>query len=154
RPGSVCQGGSVFATEPSPGVRGRLPLLEVVSVNPTHCCKPTSCSSDPLQEAFLRLLPRIELHGQVVFRTVKCPDQQQEAIAEMVALAWRWFVRLHRQGKDPREFPSALAIFAARQVRSGRRLCGQEKARDVLSPVAQQRGQVKVEALPHSTCRS
>src|SRR5947209_3056756 len=54
----------------------------------------------------------------------------------MVALAWKWFVRLDRLGKDPSAFPSALATFAARAVVSGRRLCGQEPAQEVLSPLA------------------
>ncbi len=44
-----------------------------------------------------------------------------------------------------------LARFAARAVRNGRRLCGQEKPKDVLSPVAQQRHGFQVESLPSST---
>jgi hypothetical protein len=108
-------------------------------------------SINALHAVFLSLLPRIELHGRVVFRNLKCPDQQAEAIAEMLALAWLWVVRLHRQGKNPLQFPSAIATFAARQVRSGRRLCGQDKSKDVLSPRAQQRHQFKVEPLPSST---
>jgi hypothetical protein len=31
----------------------------------------------------------------------------------MVALAWRWYVRLVKRGKDPSQFSSALASFAA-----------------------------------------
>ena len=105
-----------------------------------------------LQAAFLNeILPRIERHGHVIFRDFKCPDRQEEAIAEMVALAWLFFVRLVRQGKDPMQFPSAIATFAARQVRSGRRLCGQEKSKDVLSHRARQRRHFKVEPLPSST---
>src|SRR5262249_7910365 len=43
---------------------------------------------------------------------------------------------------------ATLAAFAARAVRSGRRLCGQEKAKDVLSPRAQQRKHFAVQSLP------
>src|SRR5262245_35683632 len=110
-------------------------------------------SSDCLHATFLTLLPRIELHGRVAFRSIKCPNSRQEAIAEMVAIAWMWVLRLHRHGKDPLQFPSAIATFAARQVRSGRRLCGQEKAKDVLSPLAQQRRHFRVERLPASIRR-
>src|SRR4051794_18848642 len=78
-----------------------------------------------LQQAFLSIVPRIERHGRVSFRNVRCPDTQAEAISEMVALSWRWFRQLAERGKDATAFPSALATFAARAVRSGRRLCGQ-----------------------------
>jgi len=101
-----------------------------------------------LQTAFLHILPRIEQHGQVYFRNLKCSVSREEAIAEMVGLCWKWFVRLHERGKDPVHFVSALASFAARAVKSGRRVCGQEKARDVLSPVAQRRRNFCVGKLP------
>src|SRR5262249_12676850 len=76
------------------------------------------------------------------------PDKHEELIAEMVGLCWRWFVRLVQRGKDPTQFVSALASYAARAVHSGRRLCGQERSRDVLSPVAQRRHGFVVEELP------
>src|SRR5262249_51669902 len=50
--------------------------------------------------------------------------------------------------KDAGQFASALATYAARAVSSGRRLCGQEKASDALSPLAQQRRGFSVGALP------
>src|SRR5262249_60218730 len=106
------------------------------------------------QPHFLVALPRSEPDGQVTFRDFRCRDRQEEASAQMVALSWLFFVRLVRQGKDPMQFPSAIATFAARQVRSGRRLCGQEKSKDVLSPRARQRRNFKVEPLPASTRRS
>ena len=104
-----------------------------------------------LHAAFLVILPRIELHGQVVFRALRCPHRKQEAIAEMVALAWLWFTRLVRQGKDPTRFVSAIAGYAARAVRAGRRLCGIEPARDVLSPRAQHRRNFDVVSLPQAS---
>jgi hypothetical protein len=101
-----------------------------------------------LQLAFLAILPRIERHGRVYFRHVRCPDRKADAIAEMVALSWRWFVRLAEQGKDATRFPSVLATFAARAVYSGRRLAGTCRAKDVLSPVAQRRHGFAVGRLP------
>ena len=110
--------------------------------------------TDSLHATFLAILPRIVLHGEVIFRGVQCPHRKEEFVSEMVALSWLWFLRLCRQGKDATQFVSALATFAARQVRSGRRLCGQEKSKDVLSPLARQRHNFKVEPLPFSTRRS
>src|SRR5262249_32640259 len=91
---------------------------------------------------------------RVWFRGLKCPDTRQDCICEMLALAWRWFLLLIAQGKDPLQFPSALADFAARAVKAGRRLCGKHKGKDVLNPLAQRRHDFVVEALPVSTRRS
>jgi hypothetical protein len=107
-------------------------------------------AGDPLGDGFLAVLPRIELHARVYFRFLP-HDRKEEAVAETVALAWRWFVRLAERGKDAALFGSALASYAARAVLSGRRLCGQLPARDVLSEVAQRRHGFSVQALPRST---
>jgi len=105
-----------------------------------------------LHAAFLtHVLPRVERHGRVYFRHVKCPDKKEELLAELRGLAWKWYVRLVRRGKEVLEFVSALATYAARAVNSGRRLCGQEPAKDVLSPLAQRRRGFVVESLPAST---
>jgi hypothetical protein len=101
----------------------------------------------PLAE-FLAILPRIQRHGQIAFRHVRCPTRREEALAEMIALAWQWCLSLARRGKDPRRFPLALATYAARAVQAGRRLCGQEKANDALSPRAQQRHDFTIHSLP------
>jgi hypothetical protein len=103
---------------------------------------------EEIQRTFLAILPRLEKHGKVYFRDLKSPERKDEAISEMLALAWSWFIRLAERGKDASQFASVLATFAARAVRSGRRLCGQEKAKDVLSPVAQQRHGFSVSPLP------
>jgi hypothetical protein len=47
-----------------------------------------------------------------------------------------------------------LAGYATRAVRSGRRLCGPEKARDVLSPRAQQRHPFTICRLPDHSGRN
>jgi hypothetical protein len=116
--------------------------------------KTPSCPRHPagalrtLQRRFLTLLPKIELHGRIYFRYVKCPIQREEVIAEMVGLCWQWFLSLARRGKDATRFPSALASFAARAVQSGRRLAGMERPRDVLSGRAQREHAFVVEKLP------
>jgi hypothetical protein len=108
-------------------------------------CRPPSLAR--LHAAFLSIVPRIELHGRVCFRAKSWHDQQ-EAVAEMVALCWKWFVRLAECGKDATHFPSVLATFAARAVYNGRRLAGSCKAKDAMSPVAQRRHGVTIGRLP------
>jgi hypothetical protein len=92
-------------------------------------------------------LPNVLSHGRVYFRHLRA-ERKEECIAEMVALAWKWHRRLTERGKDASRFPTALASFAARAVRSGRRLAGTDRARDVLSPLAQQRKGFAVGKLP------
>jgi hypothetical protein len=104
-----------------------------------------------LHAAFLSILPRIELHGQLAFSGVLCQQRRADCVAEVVALCWLWFVRLVQRGKDPLAFPVVLAAYAARQVRCGRGLCGQEKGRDALSGLAQRRHGFQVGPLPHAT---
>jgi hypothetical protein len=100
-----------------------------------------------LHARFLSILPRIVTHGRVYFRHLRRADRE-EAVQETVALSWKWFVRLAGRGKDASRFPSALASYAARAVRSGRRVCGQERGRDALSPLAQRRRGFAVGRLP------
>ena len=116
-------------------------------------CAPTVAHSaaDALHARFLTLLPKIEWCVAVYFRDVRCADRKQDCIAEAVALAWAWYCRLAQRGKDAADFITVLAGFAARAVACGRRVCGQERARDVLSPVAQRKYGFRVEPLPTST---
>ena len=92
-----------------------------------------------IQNLFFTALPRIARHARFYFRHLKREHDHEDAVAEVVALAWNWFVRLVRQGKRPEDFVSAIATYAARAVKGGRRLCGQEKAKDALSRQTQAR---------------
>src|SRR2546423_5217187 len=113
----------------------------------------TSTASQ-LHAAFLALLPKLQTHASIYFRDVRCPDPKADKLAECEALAWKWLLRLHEQGKDINQFLMAFIFLVARAVKSGRRACGTERADDVLSPVAQRRHDFTVEALPASTRRS
>jgi hypothetical protein len=105
---------------------------------------------EDLRAQFLSILARIETHGRVYFRHLDV-ERREEAVAEMVALCWAWFVRLAHRGKDATQFASTLAAYAARAVHCGRKLAGIDRARDVLSSRAQQMHGFKVEHLPSST---
>jgi hypothetical protein len=115
-------------------------------VNAANTSRPQIDAS--LHHAFAAILPVVERHAKVVFRHLKCRSRRDDAVAECVALAWKWFVRLCQRGKDAAAFPTTLACFAARAVRSGRRLCGQERAKDALSPLAQCRHNFVTQAIP------
>jgi hypothetical protein len=106
--------------------------------------------ADERQASFLAMLPGIERYGRVCFRDYKCGDRRNEAVAEMVALAWKWYVRLLERGKDPLPLAPALAVFAALAVKSGRRLVGQTPAQEALSPWAQARHGFAVRGLPRA----
>jgi DNA-directed RNA polymerase specialized sigma24 family protein len=103
---------------------------------------------------FAALLPKIRTRACIAFRTWKCAAKREDAVQECFALAWKWYVSLQQRGKDVSQFPVAFAILVVRSVQSGRRLCGQERAKDVLSVTAQWRNGFTVEGLPSSTQRT
>ena len=94
------------------------------------------------------ILPAVERHARVAFCDIRNHSRREELTADAVALAWKWHVRLAERGKDSTQFSTVLAAYAARAVRNGRRVCGQEKSKDVMSTVAQCRHSFTVGALP------
>lgn len=109
---------------------------------------------ESLHTAFLSILPKIETHAKVHFRSVKCAAKRADRIAEVIGMCWRWFKRLSERGKDASQFPMVLADFAVRAVRSGRRVCGQLKPKDAMSEVAQGKHGFRVESMSSFTCGS
>jgi hypothetical protein len=103
-----------------------------------------------LHARFLLILPRVELHGRIYFRHVRCPHRKADALQEMRALAWQWFLRLHERGRDPSAFLTGFTTLLARAVNSGRRLVGMAHSKDVTNPATQRRHGFKVEVLPSS----
>jgi len=101
-----------------------------------------------LQSRFMSIMPRIGDHARFYFRDLRCAVRRADCVAEVVAMAWRWFVRLAARGKDATQFVSVLASLAARAVRAGRRCCGQVGGNDVMNPVAQRRHNFRVGSLP------
>jgi hypothetical protein len=104
-----------------------------------------------LHAHFVSILPRVQTHAEVRFRHLRCPGRRADAIQEVIAIAWKWYLHVQEQGKAVDEFVMALADLAVRHVRSGRGLCGQQRARDVLSARAQWMKGFRVERLPAST---
>lgn len=120
----------------------------MVAVSGSQCIPQTR---EDLHVAFLRIMPTVETHARVRSHHISCPGKRDDFVAEAVSLAYKWFTRARLQGKDLSDRPAALATLAVRAVRSGRRLAGQERARDVMSPVAQARNGFKVEGLSSTT---
>jgi hypothetical protein len=108
-------------------------------------------SGPQLQREFLAMQPRILTHARIASRHLRCSARRADFVAEVVGLCWKWFRRLAQRNKDARRFVSVLASYAARAVHSGRRVCGQLKAKDVLSERAQRRHDFRVERLATST---
>ena len=103
-----------------------------------------------LHAAFLAIVPKIEMRARIAFAFCKCANQRAEKVAEAVALAWKWFVKLQARGKDAATFPGVFASLVARSVASGRRIAGAEAAGDVLSKTAQRKHGFSVTELSHS----
>jgi hypothetical protein len=104
-----------------------------------------------LHSRFLALLPRIQTHALIVFRDIACPQRRADLIAELIALAWLWFIRLAKRGKAVEDFVVTFCRLLTKAVKSGRKLAGMVKAKDVLNRHAQQRHGFKVQSLPLST---
>jgi len=111
-------------------------------------------SLQQVQSDFRAAMPRLVRHGRCYFRHVQCRHRKADLVSELVALCWKWWLRLVERGKDPRSFVSTIASFAAKAVRCGRRVCSQERAKDVLSPTAQQRHHFSVSKLPDFSTES
>lgn len=107
-----------------------------------------SSPADP--NAFLALLPKIELHARITFHTVKCPATREDKVAECIAVAWKWYARLNECGKDVNKFVMIFTYLVVKAVKSGRRVAGMEKAKDVMSEQAQRRHGFTVERLSAS----
>ena len=101
-----------------------------------------------LHSRFLAVLPRIQAHADYAFRFVRCVAKRSDWIAEAIALAWKWFAELEQRGRDAAKFISAIAAFAVRAVKCGRRVAGMERAKDAMNHLAQRRHGFAVETLP------
>lgn len=77
-------------------------------------CPPVAASR--LHAAFLAELPRFAAHARYATRHIACPDTRTDLVAEVLALAWRQFARLHRRGKDPGTFVTTLALRCSQAV--------------------------------------
>jgi hypothetical protein len=107
---------------------------------------PLSSTSVPWQAQFLAVLPAIRTHAKIHFRKLP-PERREEAIEETIASACASFQLLASQGKLDRVPASALATYAVKAVKSGRRVGGHQNSSDVLSELTQQKHGLRVQNL-------
>lgn len=81
---------------------------------------------------FLAMLPAIRRSLRAAFRGLD-PEAREEAVQEGICNALAAYVRLYRRGELDRAYPTPLACYAARQIRSGRKVGGKLNVRDVSS---------------------
>jgi hypothetical protein len=95
---------------------------------------------------FLAMLPAIRRHLKIAFRDFD-PEARTEAVQEGICNALLAYVRLYQRGKLEQAFPTPLAIYAARQVREGRKVGGKLNIKDVSSPYCRRLRHVVLERL-------
>ncbi len=108
---------------------------------------------ETFHQQFLTMLPVIRRQAWIAFRGQR-PEAKEEFVAEVVANAYRSWVRLVKQGKAERAYATPLAQYAIRQVRAGRRLGCSLNSKDLLSPWARKRHGLTIEQLDQSDNRS
>jgi hypothetical protein len=96
--------------------------------------------------SFEPLLPSIHRCANYAFRHLP-RARRQELVDEVIANAYVGFARLIARRLEALIYPTALANFAIRQVRAGRRVGCRQNVRDVLSPDSQARQRVSLERL-------
>jgi hypothetical protein len=99
-----------------------------------------------LHDRFLTMLPQIRAQARVAFGG-KSPERREELIAEVFANCWVAFVRLMERGLGDVVYPTPLAQYAIRQVRSGRKVGGSLNVNDVSSGYAQKSKGFSMESL-------
>jgi hypothetical protein len=92
-----------------------------------------------VQQQFLEMLPTIRYVASFAFRR-RPRLVREELMSEVVANCFVAFRRLVARGKANRAYASALAWYAVRQVRQGRRVGNRCQVRDVLSPDRKRKG--------------
>ena len=102
--------------------------------------------SPTTQTAFLEMLPAIQNQAKVAFRDLPV-QRQEDLIAEVTANAFVAYTRLVERGLTDIVYPTPLALYAIKQVRSGRRVGVKLNVRDVASRYCQQMKGVTVERL-------
>lgn len=96
-----------------------------------------------------RILPVVKNYAAAQFADWKRAGRQrdyQDAMADVGALAWKMSIGAAKGGKDPVALRSSIARFAVRQVRCGRSVTGQGKAKCVYT--AHSNGRVKLCSIP------
>lgn len=88
--------------------------------------------TEALKASYERSAPVIIKQARYYFRKLP-PYLQDERIQDVLALGWKYWVRLDARGKNPEEVAGALGAFTSRQVSAGRRLMSGTQPKDVMT---------------------
>jgi len=120
--------------------------MEVQSSVPVACSSEITGDVDQQHRRFLQLLPAIQRAAQIAFRQLP-PQAREEAVQDVVALAFAGYARLVERGLADRAYATPLAQFGIGQVRCGRGVGVQLHGGDVLARACQARHHYAVESL-------
>jgi hypothetical protein len=96
------------------------------------------------QTGLVAILPAVETHARIQLRKLPI-ERREDVVQEAIASAVIAYRRLAEQGRLDVAHPSTIAAHAVHHVRNGRHVGGsQDSAKDVLSPVCQERHGVTV----------
>jgi hypothetical protein len=98
------------------------------------------------QDRFLEMLPLIHEQASHAFRR-ELPERREELVAAVIANCWVAFVRLVDRGFVDVVYPTPLARFAIKQVRTGRRVGTKLNVLDISSKYCQRTKGVTLERL-------
>jgi hypothetical protein len=104
------------------------------------------CAHAAWQPLFLSILPAIQNCIDFAFRQTPA-EEREEFTEEALANVATACANLVAQGRADRIYPAALAAFAVRQAREGRKVGGKLNSHDVLSKYCQRKRQVAVRCL-------
>ncbi len=99
-----------------------------------------------LHQRFLAILPTIQRQSATALCKL-APEVREELTEEIVANTYCAFIGLVRRGKEACAYPTTLAEFALRQLRSGRRVGSRQNTNDVLSQRCRQVHRITIERL-------
>jgi hypothetical protein len=113
--------------------------------------KPYRALTPRESKPFLSFVPSTTRQAEIAFQQLRL-QEREEAVAEVLAIAFAAFHRLVERGKLHAAFASALARFAVARVRCGRRAGGRPKAGDAMSRHALSGSGLTIESLDEIDC--
>lgn len=116
-----------------------------------HPATDKSRNDESFRNRFVAMLPAIREQARVAFRG-SALNERDELIAEVVANCYIAFVRLCERGREDIAYPTPLAMYAIKQIRSGRQVGTNLNIHDVTSTYCQRNKNVAVKRLDQFDC--
>jgi hypothetical protein len=101
-------------------------------------------------DTMITMLPGIRAYAAQKFTHLD-PEAREEAISDVVAYAAVAMKALARRGKLKRAYPTVLALYGVKRVRSGRKVGMTMNGDDVSSEYCQKKRGIRLERLDHKS---